>query len=132
MSKSFEFLKSCGVFFLTTINGEIPASRPFGAAMEYEGNLYISTGNTKDVYTQLIQNPNIQIVALKKETREWIRINGKAIETKDLKEKKIMLEECPILSKRFDSEACEYFALFKIIDMESYLCTDSGMSKIVF
>lgn len=39
-----------------------------------------------------------------------------------------MLEECPILSKRFDSEACEYFALFKIIDMEAYLCTDSGMS----
>ena len=132
MSKSFEFLKSCEVFFLTTINGEVPASRPFGAVMEYEGNLYISTGNTKDVYKQLIQNPNIQIVALKKETREWIRINGKAIETKDLKEKRIMLEECPILSKRFDSEACEYFALFKIIDMESYLCTDSGMSKIVF
>lgn len=130
MSKSFEFLKSCGVFFLTTINGEVPASRPFGAVMEYERNLYISTGNTKDVYKQLIQNPNIQIVALKKETREWIRINGKAIETKDLKEKRIMLEECPILSKRFDSEACEYFALFKIIDMESYLCTDSGMSKI--
>ncbi|MBN1047073.1 NimC/NimA family protein [Clostridium botulinum] len=130
MSKSFEFLKSCRVFFLTTINGEVPASRPFGAVMEYEGNLYISTGNTKDVYKQLIKNPNIQIVALKKETREWIRINGKAIETKDLKEKRIMLEECPILSKRFDSETCEYFALFKIIDMESYLCTDSGMSKI--
>lgn len=130
MSKSFEFLKSCGVFFVTTINGEAPASRPFGAVMEYEGNLYISTGNTKDVYKQFLQNPNIQIIALKKETREWIRINGKALETKDLKEKKIMLEECPILSRRFDSEACEYFALFKITDMESYLCTDSGMTKI--
>jgi uncharacterized pyridoxamine 5'-phosphate oxidase family protein len=130
MSKSFEFLKSCGVFFVTTINGEVPASRPFGAVMEYEGNLYISTGNTKDVYKQLVQNPNIQIVALKKEIREWIRINGKAIETKGLKEKKIMLEECPILSKRFDSETCEFFALFKITDMESYLCTDSGMRKI--
>lgn len=130
MSKSFEFLKSCGVFFVTTINGEVPASRPFGAVMEYEGNLYISTGNTKDVYKQFLQNPNIQIIALKKETREWIRINGKVVETKDLKEKRIMLEECPILSRRFDSEACEYFALFKITDMESYLCTDSGMSKI--
>lgn len=130
MRKSFEFLKSCGVFFVTTINGEVPASRPFGAVMEYEGNLYISTGNTKDVYNQLLQNSNIQIVALKKETREWIRINGKAIETKDLKEKRIMIEECPILSKRFDSETCEHFALFKITDMEAYLCTDSGMSKI--
>ena len=117
-------------FFVTTINGEVPASRPFGAVMEYEGNLYISTGNTKDVYNQFLQNSNIQIVALKKETREWIRINGKAIETKDLKEKRIMIEECPILSKRFDSETCEHFALFKITDMESYLCTDSGMSKI--
>ncbi|SFD32211.1 pyridoxamine 5'-phosphate oxidase family protein [Clostridium uliginosum] len=130
MSKSFDFLKSCGVFFVTTINGEVPASRPFGAVMEYEGNLYISTGNTKDVYKQLVQNPNIQIVALKKETREWIRINGKAIETNDLKEKMTMLKECPILSKRFNSATCEYFALFKITNMESYLCTDNGMSKI--
>ncbi len=130
MSKSFDFLKSCGVFFVTTINEEIPASRPFGAVMEYEGNLYISTGNTKDVYKQLVKNSNIQIVALKKETREWIRINGKAIETKDLKEKAIMLKECPILSKRFNSETCEYFALFKITDKESYLYTDSGMIEI--
>jgi len=130
MSKSFDFLKSCGVFFVTTINGEVPASRPFGAVMEYEGNLYISTGNTKDVYKQLVQNPNIQIVALKKETREWIRINGKAIETNELKEKMTMLKECPILSKRFNSATCEYFSLFKITNMESYLCTDSGMSNI--
>jgi uncharacterized pyridoxamine 5'-phosphate oxidase family protein len=77
-----------------------------------------------------LQNPNIQIVALKKESREWIRINGKAIETKELKEKRIMLKECPILSKRFDSESNEHFALFKITNMESYLCTDSGICKI--
>ncbi|SJT99693.1 Uncharacterized conserved protein [Clostridioides difficile] len=51
MSKSFEFLKSCGVFFLTTINGEVPASRPFGAVMEYERNLYISTAYSKSQYS---------------------------------------------------------------------------------
>ncbi len=77
MSKTFEFLNDCGVFFVTTVNENLPAARPFGAVMEYEGELYLSTGNTKDVYFQMKKNPNIQVVALKHDTRDWIRVLGR-------------------------------------------------------
>lgn len=50
MSKISEFLRECGVFYVLTINGDFPAGRPFGAIMEYENDLYISTGDMKDVY----------------------------------------------------------------------------------
>ncbi|MCL2405042.1 MAG: pyridoxamine 5'-phosphate oxidase family protein [Defluviitaleaceae bacterium] len=89
--------------------------------MEHDGELYISTANTKDVYHQLITNPRVQIVSHKPGTREWIRIDGKAIEVHDLDIKQKMLDTCPVLTKRFDSNKCEYFALFKIAGMVSAL-----------
>jgi len=121
MSKSYDFLKECGTFFISTINEGYPATRPFGAVMELNDELYISTANTKDVYSQLIKNPLIHIVALKSGTRDWIRINGKAIEIHDLDIKQMMLDACPVLTKRFDSKSCEHFALFKISEMVSAL-----------
>lgn len=49
MSMTYDFLKECGVFYVLTLNGNFPAGRPFGAVMEHEGDLYISTGDMKDV-----------------------------------------------------------------------------------
>lgn len=121
MSKTYDFLAECGTFFIATINENAPAVRPFGAVMEIDGELYFSTANYKDVYNQLINNPLLQIVALKAGTRDWIRIDGSAIEVSDLDTKQKMLEFCPVLQKRFDSSSCDYFALFKIVDMTSVL-----------
>lgn len=130
MSKSYEFLKSCGVFYVLTINEGCPAGRPFGAVMEYKDRLYFSTASGKDVYRQLTEHPNIQLLALKAGTRDWIRINGKALETKDLEIKQKMLEECPALTKRFSSPACEGYAVFRIEEKEAYLNTDGEFIKI--
>ena len=126
MNKTYEFLKQCECFFITTINDAVPAARPFGAVMEHEGTLYFSTANTKDVYAQLIASPFIQIVAMKAGTRDWIRINGKAVEVSDLNIKQAMLDACPVLLKRFDTKTCAHFALFKISEMKSSLHTDLG------
>lgn len=45
MSKAYEFLKECGAFFVLSINGDYPAGRPFGAVMEVDDNLYLSTND---------------------------------------------------------------------------------------
>ncbi|MBQ8143665.1 MAG: pyridoxamine 5'-phosphate oxidase family protein [Butyricicoccus sp.] len=121
MSRSYEFLKECGVFFVLTMNGDHPAGRPFGAIMEHEGTLYFSTATMKDVYKQLIHNPKIQILALKHGTRDWIRINGFAVECHDIAIKQKMLEECPVLTKHFDSAVCAYYAVFEVSDKEALL-----------
>ncbi len=130
MSKAYEFLKECKVFFLASIKNDVPAIRPFGAVMEYNNELYFSTANTKEVYRQLCDNPAIQIVALKDGTRNWIRISGKAIEIDDLSVKQKMLDSCPILLKRFDTNRCPYFSLFKIVEMSAVLNTDTEIVKL--
>lgn len=53
MSKVFDLLKEYGVFYVATVNNGLPAVRPFGAVMEYNGELYLATANFKDVYKQL-------------------------------------------------------------------------------
>lgn len=114
MSKAYEFLKECGSFFVLTINGNYPAGRPFGAVMEIDEDLYLSTNDMNEAHKQMRKNEHIQIVAKKPESREWIRITGVASECddKDLKER--MLEECPILQSRFDAVGIEHFVMFKV------------------
>ena len=44
MKETLEFLKSAGVYYLTTIDGDKPRVRPFGTAEIFENKLYIQTG----------------------------------------------------------------------------------------
>lgn len=130
MSKVYDFLKECGVFYVLTINGDFPAGRPFGAVMEYEGSLYFSTADMKDVYNQLHKHSEMQIVALRPGTREWIRISGKALECTDLTIKEEMIKKCLVLIKHFPTAISEHFALFQVTNMEAFLSTDKGKEKI--
>lgn len=113
MSKAYEFLKECDYFYVLTINGDFPAGRPFGAIMEYDGKLFISTNDRNNVHKQLRENRNIQIVAKKEATREWIRITGKAAECNDTKMKQKMLEVCPVIAKHFSSAEAGNYLLFQ-------------------
>lgn len=114
MSVAYEFLKECGSFFVLSINGDYPAGRPFGAIMEVGGHLYLSTNDMNEAHKQMREHEQIQIVAKKPNSREWIRITGRAEECNDDKLKQRMLEECPVLQKRFGTVGMEHFILFKV------------------
>jgi len=114
MSKAYEFLKECGAFFVLTVNGDYPAGRPFGAVMEIGDDLYISTNDMNNAHKQMREHEQIQIVAKKTDSREWIRITGIAEECDDLNTKTRMYDECPILHKHFDSPEAEHYLLFKV------------------
>ena len=99
---------------MLTINGDFPAGRPFGAVMECGDKLYISTNEGNSAHKQLGDNGNIQIVAKKENSREWIRITDKATECTDVEMKQKMLEECPMLSKHFLSAEDRHYLLFQV------------------
>ena len=114
MSKAYDFLRECDCFYVLTINHNFPAGRPFGAVMEYENKLYISTHDGNHVHEQLRDNGNIQLLAKKEHTREWLRITGKSMECHDLIIKQKMLECCPVLAKHFPSADSEHFLVFQV------------------
>ena len=63
MNEVYEFLKTCGVYYLATVEGDQPRVRPFGTVNVFDGKLYIQTGKSKEVSKQLHINPKAEICA---------------------------------------------------------------------
>ena len=60
MDEVLKFLKENPTYFLATVDGDHPRVRPFGTIALFEEKLYFQTGHVKDVYRQLIANPQIE------------------------------------------------------------------------
>lgn len=91
MKEAQEFLKSAGVYYLATIDGDKPRVRPFGTCEIFENKLYIQTGKSKDVYKQIEKNPNVELCAFK--DGKWIRVSGKLVADDRREAKKDMLDK---------------------------------------
>lgn len=59
MSKEFEFIKECNVFFVSALNEINPVTRFCGAIVEINDELFITTAKSKDVYNQIVERPQI-------------------------------------------------------------------------
>ena len=100
MEKVCEFLKSAGVYYLATVEGDQPRVRPFGTAHIFEGKLYIQTGKVKPVSKQIAANPKCEICAFKDGV--WLRVAAELVEDDRLEAKKSMLDEYSNLRAMYD------------------------------
>ena len=80
--KVCKFIDEAKVFYLATIEEDKPHVRPLGSHKLVNDKVYFLVGDFKNVYKQLLKNPNCELVA-SKATGEWMRISGKAIFEKD-------------------------------------------------
>jgi uncharacterized pyridoxamine 5'-phosphate oxidase family protein len=76
MNTAFEFLKANPVFHLATVDGTKARVRPFGFTMIRNKALYLCTNKTKDVFKQLVKNPDVEISDMGSDNT-WLRISGK-------------------------------------------------------
>ena len=102
MKEAQEFLKSAGVYYLATIDGDKPRVRPFGTCEIFENKLYIQTGKSKDVYKQIEKNPNVELCAFK--DGKWIRVSGKLVADDRREAKKDMLDKNPELREMYNED----------------------------
>lgn len=100
MERVCEFLKSAGVYYLATAEGDQPRVRPFGTANIFEGKLYIQTGKAKSVSKQLLANPKAEICAMK--DGAWLRVSGELVEDDRREARKAMLDAYPELRSMYD------------------------------
>lgn len=114
MSKAYDFLKECGIFYVLTVNGDYPAGRPFGVVMEVGNDLYVSTNDHNEAHKQLRANGHVQIIAKKPQGREWIRVTGTASECHDAALRQKMYDENKILQMHHKTADSEHFLMFKI------------------
>ena len=74
MKEIYDFIKKCKVYYLATIDDNLPKVRPFHTFDIYDNHFYLQTEKTKDVFKQVIANPNVQLCALYGNL--WLRITG--------------------------------------------------------
>ncbi len=132
MNKIVEFLKSCGVFFYASCDGNKPRVRPFGFFMVYEGRLYFGMGKQKESFKQTIENPNFELCALNKENA-WIRIRGVAV----LDDRKEALDRAfelnPFLKNLYNEQTGNALGLFYIKDGYAEIANMMGsFEKLTF
>ena len=124
MNEILNFIKDCGVYYLATVDGAKPKVRPFGTAEIFEDKLYIQTGKAKDVYKQIIANPNVEICTFK--DGKWIRIAGTLVPDDRIEAKKDMLDKNPSLRGMYSEEDDNTIVLyFKDATATIYSFTDA-------
>lgn len=95
MEEVYKFLKACGTYYLSTMDGDQPRVRPFGTIDLYNGQLTIQTGRKKDVAKQMLANPKVEVCAF--DGSRWLRVTAKAVEVPDVAAQEHMLDEYPHL-----------------------------------
>ena len=79
MQKVVEFLQKNSVQYLATVGRDGKAKcRPFMFCFEQDGKLWFCTNNTKDVYKDMLANPEVE-VSVSSPEYAWIRLHEMCI-----------------------------------------------------
>ena len=125
MQRVVEFLQANPVQYLATVGRDGKAKcRPFMFSFEKDGKLWFNTGNQKDVYKDMQENPNIEICISSPEY-QWIRISGKAVFVDDRAIKEAALEN-PIVKGNYQTPDNPVFEVFYLEDAHAVLADFSG------
>ena len=123
-----QFLRDCrngGAFFIATMDEDNqPRVRPFGAVAEYDGKLYICTGNAKAVYRQIKANPKVEISGVAR-GEEWIRLTATLVEDTRVEAKQAVLDQNPDLKKLYRVDD-GVFAVFYFENAQAHILSFSG------
>ena len=100
MQQVYNFLKSCGTYYIATVEGDQPRVRPFGTINLFENKLYVQSGHVKPFAQQIEANPKVELCAFN--GKEWIRVSGILVEDTRIEAKKSMLDAYPELRSMYD------------------------------
>ncbi|MCX7711169.1 MAG: pyridoxamine 5'-phosphate oxidase family protein [Clostridia bacterium] len=126
MNEAVKFLTENPVQYFATIglDGK-PKVRPFQFMLEKNGKLYFCTNNQKDVYAQLAKCPYIEI-STSSPTFAWIRLNGKAVFSKDMEIKKAIFETNGLVKSIYKTPENPVFEIFYLEEAKAVIADFSG------
>jgi uncharacterized pyridoxamine 5'-phosphate oxidase family protein len=129
MNTAYEFLKANPVFHLATVDGNKARVRPFGFSMIRDQKLYFCTNKTKDVFKQLVKNPDIEISGMGSDGT-WLRIRGKVAVDESRDAKVQAFKEMPTLLQIYPKGADdETYVTFYFTEAQATLYAFTGAPK---
>ena len=121
-----EFLvKSQGQYLATIGLDNRPKVRPFQFMREEGGRLYFCTSNQKPVFQEMQQQPYVEFCA-SGANFSWLRLNGKAVFSKDLGLKARIQDASPLVKSIYKTPDNPAFEVFYLADAAATLADFSG------
>ncbi len=99
--------------FATTDNNK-PSVRPVQLMFEDQGKLYFCTANTKNMYKQIMANPNIELATSSKDYVTTLRISSKVTFSNDLSIKQKVIKENALVRSIYKTPENPVFEIFYI------------------
>ena len=125
MQEVIQFLNENPVQYLATVGRDGKAKcRPFMFAGEKDGKLWFCTNNMKEVYQDMLMNPNVEL-SVASPAYAWIRLNGKAV-FEDNRGVKEMCLENPIVKGQYQTPDNPIFVVFYLADAHAVIADFSG------
>ena len=118
MNKVVGELKKVKVFYIATIKDNEPRVRPFGSVMEFENNAYLCSGNFKEFYQQVKNNPHVELCGMYDDGTSWLRVRATLIEDNRIEVQKAMLND-PTGPKGLYEAGDGKFVTFKLLDIHA-------------
>lgn len=101
LTKFGNFLRSCSFFYLATCEGNKPYVRPVGFTAFIDNQLPIATSTKKEMYRQMMANPEIDLSATLPDRSAFVRFHGKATLSKDQALFQKFVSSFPIFKKMY-------------------------------
>lgn len=128
MNEIINFLQTNKVFFLATTVDNVPHVRPMGFVMEYKGRITFCTSNHKNLYKQLVANPQVEVCSLDSDNN-FLRLTGKVIFCTSEESQTKALETVPSLRSIY-AVGDGALEVFYLETAHAILQTMSGEQKI--
>lgn len=126
MNKVVNFLNENPVQYLgTTDKAGKPKVRPFQFMLEKDGKLYFCISNKKEVYSEIKNNPYIEMCA-SSPSFAWIRLSGRVVFSYDLSIKASILERSPLVSSIYKTPDNPVFEIFYLENAKAVIADFSG------
>ncbi len=107
-----EFLNDANVCYLATVDGDKPKNRPLGFHLLKDGKIYFGVGNHKEVYKQMENNPNVELVALVE--TDFLRYYGKVVFEESYEFAESIVAESEFLQGIYNDETGYKLAIFHL------------------
>ena len=107
-----DFITKNPTAYVATVEGKKPHVRAMGTYKADEKGIIFSMQGNKDVYKQLVANPETELCYFANGVQ--VRVAGKFTAVDDMALKKEMVEKRPFLKPQVDKEGWDYLKVFNL------------------
>jgi pyridoxamine 5'-phosphate oxidase len=99
---------------MATVDGNLPRVRAIKVVKADENGIIIEIGIYKDVYKQLLANPNVELCFNNFEQGIQVRVSGAVEPVDDIKLKDEIIAQRPFLKPRFEKDGYGAIGVFRV------------------